>query len=160
MKKEKNCKGDNQQVTITWSLCCIALLATPTHNSNPTQLTGRGLTEWHGSIISGARREQGFALSRVDESLLGLYTGQGVEGYGLDYPTLKRVVRDSLDHAFLPGASLWMASETFTMVTACAGDALGPEPASASCRNFLAASEKAQLEWKEEAEFARFESQF
>jgi hypothetical protein len=71
------------------------------------------------------------------------------------------MVRDSLEHAFLPGASLWVAPENFTMLPACSSER--PEekdPRSAACRNFLASSERARLQWKEEAEFNRFEAQF
>jgi hypothetical protein len=70
------------------------------------------------------------------------------------------MVRDSLEHAFLPGASLWVAPEEFTMVAACANEKLSDEPAGAACRDFLAGSEKARLQWKEENEFAGFESKF
>jgi len=70
------------------------------------------------------------------------------------------MVRDSLEHAFLAGASLWVAPEDFRMVAACANEKLGDKPAGASCREFLAGSEKARLQWKEENEFARFESKF
>jgi len=104
------------------------------------------------------------ALATDDEGIvrsqLTWYFRRAAEGYGIDYPTLKRMVRDSLDHAFLPGESLWVAPETFTMGKACAGEALSAQPASASCKNFLAGSEKAQLEWKEEVEFAHFESRY
>jgi adenosine deaminase len=46
------------------------------------------------------------------------------------------------------------------MVGACANEKFGAEPAGAPCREFLAGSEKARLQWKEENEFTRFESQF
>ena len=46
------------------------------------------------------------------------------------------------------------------MVAACAHERLGDKPAVATCREFLAGSEKARLQWKEENEFARFESKF
>jgi len=85
---------------------------------------------------------------------------RAVEAYHLDYATLKRMVRDSLDHSFLPGASLWSAPERFTMTPTCAGENLIPEPASAGCRRFLDASQKARIERKEEVEFSRFESGF
>lgn len=104
------------------------------------------------------------AIATDDEGIvrseLTWYFKRAVAGYHLDYPTLKRMVRDSLDHAFVPGASLWTAPENFTMVGACANDRLEAEPSSAGCRAFLAGSERARLEWKEEVEFARFEAQF
>jgi adenosine deaminase len=85
---------------------------------------------------------------------------RAVETYHLDYATLKRMVRDSLDHSFLPGASLWSAPEHFTMVEGCANQPLRSEPASATCRRYLDASERARIEWKEEVEFNRFEEGF
>jgi adenosine deaminase len=85
---------------------------------------------------------------------------RAVETYHLDYSTLKRMVRDSLDHSFLPGASLWSAAERFTMATPCAGESLNPEPASTACRRLLDGSEKARIEWNEEVELGRFEAGF
>jgi adenosine deaminase len=104
------------------------------------------------------------AIATDDEGIvrseLAWYFRRAVEGYHVDYPTLKRMVRDSLDHAFVPGASLWAAPEKFTMVPACSSERLLPEPESAACRNLLASSEKARLEWKEEVELSQFEGQF
>jgi len=88
---------------------------------------------------------------------------RAVQGYQLDYATLKRMVRDSLEHSFMPGPSLWASSpgpEQFTMVPACAHEPLRPEPASAACRRHLDSSERARIEWKEEVEFSRFEASF
>jgi hypothetical protein len=78
---------------------------------------------------------------------------RAVEGYGVSYLQLKTMVRDSLDHAFLPGASLWRAPETFVVVPQCARDG-------AACRAYLAQSERARIEWREERAFAQFESAF
>jgi hypothetical protein len=83
---------------------------------------------------------------------------RAIEGYGIGYVRLKTMVRDSLDHAFMPGASLWQAPENFVRVPACARDALRDVPASRACRSFLAANERARTEWREEVAFARFES--
>lgn len=85
---------------------------------------------------------------------------RAVETYRLDYETLKRMVRDSLDHSFLPGASLWAAPERFTVAASCGGESLNPEPASTACRRLLDGSPKARIEWKEEREFSRFENGF
>ncbi|MGO9273097.1 MAG: adenosine deaminase family protein [Terriglobia bacterium] len=84
---------------------------------------------------------------------------RAVETYHLSYVELKKMVRDSLDHGFLAGASLWRAPEEFRPVAACAGvtEAQSPSPA---CQRVLAGSEKAKLEWKEEGEFRKFESEF
>jgi adenosine deaminase len=104
------------------------------------------------------------SLATDDEAIvrseLTWYFRRAVEGYNVDYHTLKRMVRDSLEHAFLAGASLWVAPEDFRMVAACANEKVSDKPAGAPCREFLAGSEKARLQWKEENEFARFESKF
>ena len=90
---------------------------------------------------------------------------RAVEAYRLDYATLKRMVRDSLEHSFLPGPSLWAESpptlpERFSMISACARETLRPEPVSGACRRFLDSSDRARIEWKEEVEFSRFEAGF
>jgi adenosine deaminase len=93
---------------------------------------------------------------------------RAVESYQLDYTTLKRMVRDSLDHSFLPGPSLWAASQSSQaagsgrseMASVCSHEALRPEPVSSACRRFLDSSDKARIEWKEELEFSRFEAGF
>lgn len=104
------------------------------------------------------------AIATDDEGIvrseLTWYFRRAVEGYDIDYTTLKRMVRSSLDHAFLPGTSLWIAPENFVMAPPCASDPLNAQPASPACRNFLASSERARIEWNEEIEFARFEAQF
>ena len=74
--------------------------------------------------------------------------------YNLRYADLKTLVRNSLEYAFLPGASLWRQSAPFAMVEACAG-APSPMPA---CRDFLGQREKAAAQWRLETEFARFEA--
>jgi hypothetical protein len=66
--------------------------------------------------------------------------------------------RNSLEYAFLPGASLWHSLATFAPVEPCATGPLGaaePEPA---CRAFLAGSEKARAQWRLEGEVGRFEA--
>ncbi|MGA8144062.1 MAG: hypothetical protein WB987_09270 [Candidatus Acidiferrales bacterium] len=108
-----------------------------------------------GVPVSLATDDEGIVRSELT-----WYFRRSVEGYNLDYRTLKRMVRDSLDHAFLPGASLWAEPEKFTVVAACASENAGGEIASAGCRDFLMGSEKARIEWKEEGEFARFEAGF
>ncbi len=80
--------------------------------------------------------------------------------FQLPYATLKRMVRDSLDHAFLAGASLWRAPETFQPVAACAAGPLGAARPAPACARFLAGSPKARLEWRLEGQFQRFEARY
>ncbi len=39
---------------------------------------------------------------------------RAVADQGLDYATLKKMARTSLEHSFLPGASLWSYAHKFT----------------------------------------------
>lgn len=74
---------------------------------------------------------------------------------GLTYAQLKASARTSLEHAFLPGESLWAAPDSFTAMRA--GCAVGPAP-NASCTAFLAGSERAQQQWELERRFHVFET--
>lgn len=48
---------------------------------------------------------------------------RAVETYALRYADLKQIVRASLEHSFLPGASLWREPDAFAhTVAACATD--------------------------------------
>ena len=124
----------------------------------------RGLTGSENVLPIYLRAGVPVALATDDEGIvrseLTWYFKRAVEGYRADYPTLKRMVRDSLDHAFVPGASLWVAPENFTMIPDCSNERLETQPQSAACRSFLAGSERARLEWKEETAFSQFEAQF
>jgi adenosine deaminase len=84
-----------------------------------------------------------------------------VETFGLRYTDLKEHVRTSLEHSFLPGASLWSSpNESTRPVSPCSQDSLGSEAPSAKCAAFLKTSEKAQQQWKLEWRFRIFESKF
>ena len=74
--------------------------------------------------------------------------------YALSYADLKTLVRNSLEYAFLPGASLWHGTAPFVMTASCAG-AQTPSP---TCLTFLDRSEKAAAQWRLETGFARFET--
>jgi len=68
------------------------------------------------------------------------------------------MVRTSMEHSFLPGASLWNAPDTFTrVVAACSQDSLGTEKPSSGCAAFLKSSERAQHQWELEKRFRAFE---
>jgi hypothetical protein len=77
--------------------------------------------------------------------------------YDLGYRDLKTMARNSLAHSFLPGANLWQPG-TFAVTEACAGNALGSENPKRACADFLASSERAQEQWRLEAELLAFES--
>lgn len=76
------------------------------------------------------------------------------ETYNVSYKDLKHMARESLEHSFLPGESLWTDSEATHVKTPCASSESAP------CRRFLEANEKARVQWKLEQEFAAFEKKF
>jgi adenosine deaminase/adenosine deaminase CECR1 len=77
--------------------------------------------------------------------------------YDIGYRELKTMARNSLAHSFLPGASLWQPG-TFALAEACAGNTPGSENPTQACADFLASSERAQEQWRFEAEFVAFEA--
>jgi adenosine deaminase len=84
---------------------------------------------------------------------------RAVESYHLPYVELKRMTRQSLEHSFLPGQSLWAETKTtFRPVAACAPDLAGKP--SHACSEFLAANERAREQFRLETEFANFEKRF
>jgi adenosine deaminase len=77
--------------------------------------------------------------------------------YGLRYRALKNLARASLDHAFLPGRSLWLARDVYRRRAACARDAPAAGRPSRRCRAFLRTSAKATVQWRQEARMSAFE---
>jgi len=97
-------------------------------------------------------------VSRID--LTNEYV-RAVETYGLKYGELKNMVRTGLEHAFLPGKSLWDKADHFARAADdCAKDVPGSDKPSKSCADFLRANEKAQQQWELERRFREFEAEF
>ncbi len=109
----------------------------------------------YGVPVALATDDEGVSRSDMNREYL-----RAIESYNLTYLQLKRMIRDSLDYAFIPGASLWRAPEEFVPVTACSKDSLGSAHPSTRCNTFLAASQRARIEWKEEGELNEFEKHF
>ncbi|MDH6119344.1 adenosine deaminase [Kitasatospora sp. GAS204A] len=82
---------------------------------------------------------------------------RAAETYGLDYRTLKRLSRTSIEYGFLPGASIWRDGDVFRLAPECAGERPGNRHPRADCAALLAGSPKAAAQWQEEAGFAAFE---
>ncbi|MFF4338954.1 adenosine deaminase [Kitasatospora sp. NPDC001540] len=78
--------------------------------------------------------------------------------YGLGYPELKDLARNSLEYGFVAGRSLWRDRDGFKPVPECQGRTLGAENPTPKCAALLAASPKAALEWKQEGAFRAFEA--
>jgi adenosine deaminase len=84
---------------------------------------------------------------------------RAVETFGLAYPDLKEIVRNSLEYSFLPGASLWGEGGSYSQVVeACRNDTPEAEKPSQLCAAFLAESEKAAQQWELERRFSVFEA--
>jgi adenosine deaminase len=105
-----------------------------------------------GVPVALATDDEGVARSDMTHEYL-----RGAEDQKLDYLQLKKMARTSLEHSFLPGASLWRDGKNFLMVSECAKDVPGVKPQLVSCGKLLQSSEKAQLQWKLEGEFSEFE---
>ncbi len=110
----------------------------------------------YGVPVALSTDDEGVARSDMTHEYL-----RAVESYHLPYMELKRMMRQSLEHSFLPGPSLWaQTGEGFKPVSACIGDLLGKEKPSAACMKFLDSSERALEQWKLESAFSEFESNF
>jgi adenosine deaminase len=97
-------------------------------------------------------------VSRID--LTNEYV-RAVQTYGFIYADLKKMVRTGLQHAFLPGVSLWEKQDAFTRAAgACARDTLGGEKSSSGCAEFLQSSAKAREQWELERRLHAFEGKF
>jgi hypothetical protein len=63
-----------------------------------------------------------------------------------------------MEHAFLPGQSLWADAHKFMLVKECANEKPAARPSGAACQKFLAGSEKARQQWQLEKALAEFEA--
>ena len=109
----------------------------------------------YGVPVALATDDEGVSRSEISREYL-----KAAEEHGLGYTQLKTFARNSIQFAFLPGTSLWADPKRFTSVAQCERDQPGTNPTSNSCKQFLASSEKARLQWKLEEEFKSFESQY
>jgi adenosine deaminase len=110
----------------------------------------------YGVPVALATDDEGVSRSDMTYEYL-----RAVESYHLSYADLKRLARQSLEHSFLPGQSLWADTKlVFRMVPACVGDAAGSEKPSTACEELLAANERARMQWKIESDFAKFEKKY
>ncbi len=82
--------------------------------------------------------------------------------YPLTYRDFKLMTRASIEHAFLPGDSLWQRftpEHLDTPVPACRGQLGNAEPRGA-CASLIHSSQRAQQEWELERRFHLFEASF
>ena len=104
------------------------------------------------------------ALATDDEGVarseMALEYMRAAEDQQMSYVQLKTMARNSLQYAFIPGASLWVDAKKFIRVPQCAGDNSPKSPPSQRCQQFLASSDKARLQWELEVEINSFESRY
>jgi len=110
----------------------------------------------YGVPVAISTDDEGVARSDMTHEYL-----RAVAGYHLPYTDLKRMTRQSVEHSFLPGESLWASTKVvFRPAAPCAADPLGADKPSEACAKFLAANERAREQWKLEASFEEFEKKF
>jgi len=110
----------------------------------------------YGVPVALSSDDEGVARSDMTHEYL-----RAVESYRLPYSELRQMTRQSLQHSFLPGRSLWAETQgTLKPVRDCANDAPGQEKPSATCAKFLDANERAREQWELEAALAEFEKKF
>ena len=102
-----------------------------------------------------------FALSTDDEGVSRIdltheYVRAALE-QGLTYAQLKASARASLEHAFLPGESLWAAPDRYTGMRQGCTAATG-EQRSGTCAEFLRESERARQQMELEHRLTAFEA--
>lgn len=85
---------------------------------------------------------------------------RAVETYGLSYGDLKRMARESLEHSFISGDSLWGDGRALRLAAACADDKASSDRLSRGCRSLVESSERARVQWQLEMAFAEFEKKF
>ncbi len=107
----------------------------------------------YGVPVALATDDEGVARSDMRHEYL-----RAVETYRFSYAQIKRMARESLEHSFLHGESLWQGD--FQMVSACVTSPAQATKASSACQKFLNASEKARVQWQLEKEFAKFEEKY
>jgi len=109
--------------------------------------------------VALATDDQGVSRSDMTHEYL-----RAVETYGLTYGELKRMARESLEHSFIPGDSLWSDSGSdgrgLRRAAACADDRASSDRISAKCGRFIGTNERARLQWQLERAFAEFEKKF
>lgn len=125
----------------------VILGVQPNHHSLP---------EYRAAGVPVALSTDDEGVSRID---LTHEYARAATDFHLQYSDLKRMARTSLEHAFLPGASLWAHADQFDgLAGPCSGQDAGKEDPSATCAGLLRDSARAANQWELEKRFRRFEA--
>ena len=113
----------------------------------------------YGVPVALATDDEGVSRSDMTHEYL-----RAVETYGLSYADLKRMARESLEHSFIPGDSLWSDGRELRLAAACADDKVSDkvpgDRVSGKCQQLIGASERARVQWELEKAFSEFEKKF
>ncbi|HEU0053542.1 MAG TPA: hypothetical protein VFQ39_10210, partial [Longimicrobium sp.] len=104
----------------------------------------------YGVPVALSTDDEGVSRSELSQEYL-----KAAREQGLDYRTLKRMARTSLEHAFIRGGGLWRDARAFTPVAECAAGRETPR-----CAAYLAANPRARLQAELERAFAAFERKY
>ncbi len=85
---------------------------------------------------------------------------RAVETYGLSYADLKRMARESLEHSFISGDSLWSDGRALQRAAACEREQASGDRVAEKCQKLIGISERARLQWQLEKAFGEFEVTF
>jgi len=109
----------------------------------------------YGVPVALATDDEGVSRGNMTQDYL-----RAVETYGLSYLQLKHMARESLEHSFIPGDSLWSDGHELRRAAACADDKASGDRVSPKCEKLIGASERARVQWQLERAFAEFEKKF
>jgi adenosine deaminase len=106
----------------------------------------------YGVPVALATDDEGVSRSELSVEFL-----KAADEQGLGYLQLKTMARNSLQYAFVAGASLWGDGRRFVPIAQCTRDVAEMKLTSSGCRQFLASNEKGRLQWQLEQDFNAFE---
>jgi hypothetical protein len=109
----------------------------------------------YGVPVALATDDQGVLRSDMTHEYL-----RAVDTHGLPYGELKRMSRQSLEHSFLAGESLWSDAHNFRRASACEDANPSAGRVSGKCQKLLDVSARARVQWLLEKAFADFERTF
>jgi adenosine deaminase len=106
----------------------------------------------YGVPVALATDDEGVSRSEISREFL-----KAAQEQRLGYVQLKTMARNSLEYAFIAGGSLWSDARRFVPVAQCALDVALRRLSTSGCRQYVASSEKAELQWQLEQDFKTFE---